>query len=608
MEFKKTYDVIVLDSGTDRSHPALAGFADIDCAAFDAETGTLVETDTDIYGHGTAVTFLIKQRVPDASVLSIRIFDLEDGHPVSTEEKLLQALVFIEENVGAKVINMSFDVAEPLCMRELTEITKKLADRGTVLVAAFSNNGGYAYPAALEDVIGVAVKAMRPLDFPFGFIDDEIINVECAPTTYRVPWLNGTYQYSDGSSFACAVVAAEALAFVRAGHTGLREVLACFREKYPPVGEAAVSEAVRTKNERPQFAIRKAAAFPFNKEMHSVVRYADMLPFALVDVYDIKQAFRIGRTTNEILHISAEKNYTVKNVKNIDWDSFDTLILGCVYELMKIFHRTDFIRDLIAQALEHGKNIFAFEDISPFTEKTDRIYYPCVTKENTPPRRNDMLFRTAIPVLGVFGTDSQQGKFTVQMLLRKEFQKLGCKVGQIGTEPHALLFGMDHVYANGYNANVSLNTQEQVMYVNDLLRRTCKKLPDIVITGTQKGLVPPIHTNLRHYSVTNYAFLDGMKPDYAVLTVCYTDPTAFIRRNLEFLSALSQTKTLALVLFPVCFVDKNMKSLPEGRTIDEADYEAFRDKVNAELDVPVLFLNDPAFSGKLMELLLAEMT
>ena len=370
------------------------------------------------------------------------------------------------------------------------------------------------------------------------------------------------------------------------------------------------AEKERTAGEKPCFTIRKAALFPFNKEMHSVIRYAEDLTFEIAGVYDVVYAFRVGKTTNEILGRELAKNYLVKNIDEIDWNSFDTLILGCVFELIKLYGDTVWLTRVITDAIARGKNIFAFEDIRMFWPEalSARVYFPSVSKNNLPPFRGKRLYRTAVPIIGVMGTASQQGKFTVQMLLRKEFKKLGCKIGQIGTEPNSLLFGMDYVFANGYNAAVELDQTEQMLYLNDLLFRTCEKLPDIIITGTQKGLLPKTFNNVFHYTPQNYAFLDGIKPDYAILTVSVTDTVEYIRRNIAFLSAFSKTQTLALVLFPVCMLDENNEPGTKKRVLSEAEYEAFRDKINAEIDIPVLFLNNMCLGDRLMQIILAQIT
>ena len=605
MGIKQSYDTVILDSGVDCLHPALCGFSDIDCAALDPQTGALIPAQGDMVGHATAIAGIIKKAQPQASILSIRIFELRDGEPVATEEQLLQALNYIERRLSVSVINMSFDVAEPTQLGELRAVTKKLADRDVILVAALKNRGGLTFPAAFEWVIGVSMDNLRSLRLPFAYNEDSIINIVSSPVAQRVAWKAGTYKNVRGSSFACAKISAEALSFIQAGYAGIGEILRCFEKKYPS-GEKTTDAICRTTHEKPAFTIRKAALFPFNKEMHSVVRFADELPFEIVGVYDLRESFHVSKTTNDVLKQDLAKNYVIRNVDKIDWDCFDTLILGCIAELLKLFRRADWIKTIVDDALAHSKNIFAFEDISWLTDNAEQVYFPLITKENAPVYRENRLFRTAVPIIGVFGTDSQQGKFTIQLLLRKAFRKLDCVVGQIGTEPNALLFGMDYVYASGYNAVIELDTTQQTLYVNDLLRRTCEKMPDVIITGTQKGLVPTSFDNMNFYSQQNYAFLDGMKPDFAVLTVSISDTPELIRRNIAFLSVLSGTQTLALVLFPVNRAVDAQENRVDSRIVSREEYEAFRDKIRAEIDIPVLFLNDDRLEEQLMDVILAQ--
>ena len=81
------------------------------------------------------------------------------------------------------------------------------------------------------------------------------------------------------------------------------------------------------------------------------------------------------------------------------------------------------LKDLIHKALENGKNIYALENISELVGKTEddrNLLFPQVNKSLMPPYRGGRPAQTAVPVVGVFGTASKQGKFTLQMELRRE--------------------------------------------------------------------------------------------------------------------------------------------------------------------------------------------
>lgn len=51
--------------------------------------------------------------------------------------------------------------------------------------------------------------------------------------------------------------------------------------------------------------------------------------------------------------------------------------------------------------------------------------------------------KTSKPIVAICGTSSKQGKFHIQLELRKRFQSNGYKLFQTSTEPTGYLFGMD---------------------------------------------------------------------------------------------------------------------------------------------------------------------
>lgn len=600
------FDVIILDTGIESSHPALSQYSDVRCEYLHRGTGQSVPDDVDIFGHGTAVAGIIKENQPQASVLCLRIFDLVDGKPSSGEGRLIEALRFIDETYDVKVINLSCNVVQLTRMAELIAITKKLTEKGVVLVSAFENNGALTYPAAFEWVIGVATDHFRTAGAGLESVDDDIINIVDSVRRVRVPWLKGKYEMKSGSSFSCALISSYSLAYLEKGAHDFHEVLDCFKRDYPPKKRSRRNNGPHM----PNFTIQKAAIFPCNKEVHSVIRYAQDLTFELVDIYDIKQSFRLGRSTREILDDENVPEYLVKNIKNIDWSSFDTLILGCVFELSMLLNGVSWLKELLDEALLHKKNIYAFEEISGLinVEKNkDTVFFPAVFQENIPPYRGGRFFRTAVPIIGVYGTRSQQGKFTLQMLLRKEFQKINCKVGQIGTEPNALLFGMDYVFPMGHKGSIYTDENGKMLYVNDLLRRVCNQDPDIIIVGSQMGTVPNGFGNIMSYCTQTYAFLQGVKPDYAVVMLSLTDDCEYIQRTVDFLYSITKTRTLAFVLFPMCDISLEGEFISQNRRITQNEYSKFKEMIEEEFNLPVFLLGSTTLAENLMKTLLVEL-
>ncbi len=65
------------------------------------------------------------------------------------------------------------------------------------------------------------------------------------------------------------------------------------------------------------FKIKKAALFPFNKEMHSILRFEDKLDFEITDVYDTKYSLRVGKNTNKEVK-SDSSGHIIKNIEKIE--------------------------------------------------------------------------------------------------------------------------------------------------------------------------------------------------------------------------------------------------------------------------------------------------
>ena len=166
-----------------------------------------------------------------------------------------------------------------------------------------------------------------------------------------------------------------------------------------------------------------------------------------------------------------------------------------------------------------------------------------------------MLYRISRPVIGVFGTSSRQGKFTLQLKLRELFLERGYSVGQIGTEPSALLYGMDYVFPIGYNASVHIAGFDTIRYLNHIINVLCEKDNDIILLGSQSGTVPFDTGNLVQYNIPQYEFLLGSQPDIVILCINPFDDFDYIVRTIKFIESSVDCKVLSLVVFPMTIKD-----------------------------------------------------
>ena len=411
----------------------------------------------DTYGHGTAVYSIIKKNNEECNYYIFKVIDQND----TIDEKIIcTALEYIFNNLDIDIINMSLGTVS-LSDDRMYNICKRLYDKGVILVSAFDNEGAISYPAAFDCVIGVDGSDLcRKVD-DFIFYEDKILNVAAKGGMQRVKWCEPDNIIVKGSSFACAHATNKIVNIYKNGIKSFEEILEYFKSI------AIQIIAYEEKEEKVfEYKIDRAVIFPFNKEMHNFVRYPELLDFKVMEVYDTKYSSNVGRKTTDVMIDKSVKEYCIKNIDDIKWDLFDTLVIGHTEKLLSYIGKENIVDSLIKEAINRGKNIYSFDRIDKAEYKNDNIYFPAVIDKYLPPLREGKLFYINKPVLGIFGTSSKQGKFTLQLELRKRLIDEGYQVGQLGTEPNALLFGLDCVYPVGYNRMVCLDEEEQIRYLN----------------------------------------------------------------------------------------------------------------------------------------------
>ena len=246
--------VAVLDTGVDRSHPALAGrllpgrdFVDGD---WDASEGGSPASAS--YGHGTHVAGLVALAAPGAQIVPVRVLDAEGvGNAWALAEALLWAIDpdgNPATDDGAQVVNISLgSLNRTRIMDSIALIAScgvaisddPIADRsdpgyrgdetrcrngpGAVVVAAAGNDGSDTvkeYPAA-EGAYGLmAVAATTPAGRIAGFSNDgNWIDLAAPGEGLTSTFPGGGYATWSGTSMAAPLVAGTA-ALIRAADPG----------------------------------------------------------------------------------------------------------------------------------------------------------------------------------------------------------------------------------------------------------------------------------------------------------------------------------------------------------------------------------------------------
>jgi subtilisin family serine protease len=193
--------VAVIDSGVDAAHPDLA---DAVVANLDAAN------DNAPHAHGTGMAGAIAAHrsmlgtAPRVGLLTVRAFSARPNNADGTTFNIIKGLDWAVER-GARVINMSF--AGPPDPR-LRDALARVAKRGIVLVAAAGNAGPQSsplYPAADPNVIAVTATDVDDKLFS-GANRGTYIAVAAPGVDVLAPSVNGTYQFTTGTSVASAQV------------------------------------------------------------------------------------------------------------------------------------------------------------------------------------------------------------------------------------------------------------------------------------------------------------------------------------------------------------------------------------------------------------------
>ena len=249
------------------------------------------------------------------------------------------------------------------------------------------------------------------------------------------------------------------------------------------------------------------------------------------------------------------------------------------------------VNELIDRALQENKQIYCFDDISKSEYKSNsQIFYPKIDNTDLPPNRMGMLYRISKPVLGIFGTSSRQGKFTLQLKLREIMLQQGYKVGQIGTEPSSLLYGMDYCFPMGYNSSVYIKEFDVIRYINSIINDLCLKDKDIILIGSQSGTIPYDTGNIMQYNISQYELLIGTNPDCVILCINPFDDMEYVERTVHFIESSANCKVISLVVFPMDIEDNWTAIYGSRKLLKNEKYTSIKTVLQNKLGIPVLKL------------------
>lgn len=541
---EKNISVAILDSGINLNHSCFDN-ANMKCYLLNSCAEITEQECPDEIGHGTAVTFIIHKHLPMAKLLCFQIIKSDNFET----DNLIRALQYIYDYIDCDLINISLGTTCCDNLGALKTICEKLTEKGIIIISAFDNSGIISYPAAFPNVIGVDVNNALHKVSQYEFVENSSVNIFAFNKEQNLPWLNNRYKLVSGASFAVPHITAFIGKMILSGICSFSDIMHHLR-----------NDALHVINSRPAEVsakpeVNSAILFPFNKEMHSLARFENLLSADVKGIFDVKYIGNIGKKVSAAIGQIYGRDYVIQNYLNIDWeDDFETVILGHTSQLSRIIG-IDFEEYFVNKCMEHHKKVFSFAALNPISiskmsESQTLWYYPCAEEKNIPDNTFGKLRRISKPVIGVVGTSQRQGKFTLQLKLKMLFEQSGYKIGFLGTEPSSLLFGADEVYPMGYESTVHVSGYDAITYINSLMGKIEDKNPDLILVGSQSQTIPVTDGWIGFYPLKQHELLLACAADCYILCVNIGDELAYIKRTINYLENILPSKVLCLALFP----------------------------------------------------------
>ncbi len=503
----------------------------------------------DIIGHGTAVTCIIDQMLDDAQIVVIKIDEVYcQKHGLA--KWLCVALNYILLNENFDVLNISLGCYDGDEVSHIEDVCNKIRQQGTIIVSAFDNNGIMSYPASFCSVIGVDSNPFIETG-KYVYVD-EVVNVVASVKKWNLPSMCNIYSKATGNSFASPEFSARIYNWLIEG-VSPNEIRSMLMKNAKEI----VGSPQQEDFEKNEIKINSAITYPFSKEVSVLARFEETLNFNIYGYYDHPL---LGKVNTEIgKAYRCENSHKIRSINELNWfENFDTVILSHV-DILSQMLRVNIAEEIIDKCLLYKKNLFLFDENDCFGKYSYKELVEIFKKNDLwirTPRKNfavnfqwgGKLFNLSSPVLCVAGTDSSQGKFTVQVALRKFLKKLNINVNNFGTEPTSELLGFEGVYTLGYNAYMPFEGWRNIIAVNHALHQLENNLPDIIITGLQSRTIAPTIGAFKSYPIKQHEFITACSPDTYVLCINIDDSISYVKRTITYLESVFPSKVIALCI------------------------------------------------------------
>ncbi|MGC8898779.1 MAG: S8 family serine peptidase [Bacteroidota bacterium] len=549
----------IVDSGIDIKNPDLMRFVQKGISVATGNTGP--DEFNDNLGHGTACAELILRGFSpkDIYLFVYKAFDQRDDIDVEIFRKAL--IYAVSDKVD--ILNCSVGSIDPDVEYLMREEVSNAVSEGLIIISAWNDEGYTTWPANFDNVISVKAGGQKS-QRKWGWERNKKDHFIFRGTRQRIKWRDGSEVFIGGSSFATALCTRTVARFMLSNRLSknVKAVRSFLKDRAQFRYQVDLDPSCLIPWNTFQKSMKKVGIYPFHKEMHGFVRFRRNLPYHIVWIADLSLSRNGGKFTNELLK-NCDESIFVHSELPFDPGGIDTLILGYLDKASEARNK-----DLLGEALEYAlqNRISVFSFLAPSNEgewrsrfesvglrlEVPQITYQCALRviQNVPEKK---AFDT--PILGIFGTGSRQGKFTLQLGLRYELQRRGFKVGQIGTEHQSGCFGMDFTFPSGYGAQQSLRVplDLHIPLLRRVLSEMDKGIYDVVIVGGQSGLMSP---NPYYYGcIFSEMLFTAALPDRTILVTNRADPHNFVERVKSYIFAKTGQEVFQILSFETLIED-----------------------------------------------------
>ena len=604
--------IAVIDSGINQEV-----FPDLPIKQYRIYDGKAHEEEAvDHFGHGTAVASILVKNIT-CELLSICPGINEEGvkDKMISEDDIVCAMeLAIEEE--ADILNISMGTTMFSRRADMEQVCQKAYERGIAVFCAEATNGLPSLPWSCRHVVRVRSAGKNNPIVKMtcqGFVECEV-----GREYYRILTKEGRKFFATGSSYAVPYLISELTA---KGWDIKTESIPNYLE-FDDGDKALFHKMVQQRIElagcdvadlfhKREFG--RLVLAPFIKEMHSLIRFSGNEGFCeVVAVVDSNKKGLIGKDAGFLTDGHGRGIRIYGKIEDVAEEA-DTLVVGYVDQLQKYDSNFE-LGKVLAKNLEYKKwNVFSFIPVERYWEKRYEqegihIYSPNVIDGGFLNMLDEVLpykLPMTKPVIGIFGTTSSQGKFTLQLHMRKALAGRDVKAFFLSTEHQGELLGADFVYADGYQngSTIKLPLEDRITCLNKIMQYADKCTDcDLVIIGNQSRLIP--YNVDEHTFMRSAVLLEGTKPDYAVVVVnpC-TDPDDYVRNTIMALDAIYRCKTVALA-----YSDTTNKVNEEGRFIRQIltkeEKEGIEDEYEEKFHLPCGCITDDMYIRRIADILL----